>query len=79
MKSDLLFYLNLVKCMKSKHFKLNPYDPCGVNNIIEGYQITLVRVQPKMSPSISLSGMYQKSLFYAGIEPIRYIELICNF
>ena len=38
----LLFHLSLVKNLKSKYLQLNPYDPFVTNNIIEGYQMTLV-------------------------------------
>ncbi len=37
----LLYYKKFVKSLKSKGFKLNPYDPCVVNKIVEGKQITM--------------------------------------
>ena len=42
MKTDLLFYLKLVKDLKSKVLQLNIYDPCVVNKIIERDRIYLV-------------------------------------
>ena len=42
MKAALLFYLNFVKNLKSIGFKLNPYDPCVANNIVDGAQLTVV-------------------------------------
>ena len=34
MKPDLLLYLNLIKDLNPKCFKLNHFEPCGANNII---------------------------------------------
>ena len=42
MKTDLLFYLKLVKDLKSKVLQLNIYDSCVVNKIIERDRIYLV-------------------------------------
>jgi hypothetical protein len=38
-----LYYKKFVKSLKSKgfKFKLNPYDPCVANKIVEGKQITV--------------------------------------
>jgi hypothetical protein len=41
MKSALLFYHKLVADLTSLGFKLNPYDPCVANKIINGKQITI--------------------------------------
>ncbi len=41
MVAALLYYKKLVKSLKSKGFKLNPYDPCVANKIVEGRQITV--------------------------------------
>ena len=42
MKAALLFYLKLVKNLKSIGFVLNPYDPCVANKIFDGTQLTVV-------------------------------------
>ena len=41
MKSALLFYRKLVADLSSLGFKINPYDPCVANKIINGKQITI--------------------------------------
>ncbi len=41
MKSALLFYCKLVAYLTSLGFKINPYDPCVANKIINGKQITI--------------------------------------
>ena len=41
MKSALLFYCKLVANLTSLGFKINPYDPCVTNKIINGKQITI--------------------------------------
>ena len=42
MKAALIFYLKFVKNLKSIGFKLNTYDPCVTNNIVDGAQLTVV-------------------------------------
>ena len=42
MKAALLFYLKLVKNLKSIGFELNIYDPCMVNKIVDDAQLTVV-------------------------------------
>ena len=42
MKAALLFYIKFVKNLKSIGFELNPYDPCMVNKIVDGAQLTVV-------------------------------------
>ncbi len=37
----LLYYKKFVKSLKSKGFKLNPYDPCVVNKQVKGKQLTV--------------------------------------
>ncbi len=37
----LLHYKKFVKNLKSKGFKLNPYDPCVANKQVNGEQLTL--------------------------------------
>ncbi len=37
----LLSYKKFVKCLKSKVFKLNPYDPCVANKQVNGEQLTM--------------------------------------
>jgi hypothetical protein len=37
----LLYYKKFVKSLKSKGFKLNPYDPCVVNKQVKGEQLTV--------------------------------------
>ncbi len=41
MVAALLYYKKFVKSMKSKGFKLKPYNPCMANKIIEGKQLTV--------------------------------------
>lgn len=35
------YYKKFVKSMKSKGFKLNPYDPCMANKQVKGEQLTV--------------------------------------
>jgi hypothetical protein len=37
----LLYYKKFVKSLKSKGFKLNPYDPCMANKQVNGEQLTV--------------------------------------
>ncbi len=41
MKSALLFYRKLVANLTSLGYKINPYDPCVANKIINGKQMTI--------------------------------------
>ncbi len=41
MVAALLYYKKFVINLKSKEFKLNPYDPCVADKIVEGKQITV--------------------------------------
>jgi hypothetical protein len=41
MKSALLFYRKLVADLVSIGFSINPYDPCVMNKIIDGHQLTI--------------------------------------
>jgi hypothetical protein len=41
MKSALLFYRKLISELKGKGFEINPYDPCVVNNMINGSQMMM--------------------------------------
>jgi hypothetical protein len=41
MVAALLYYKKFATSLKSKGFKLNPYNPCVANKIIEGKQITV--------------------------------------
>ena len=41
MVAALLYYNKFVKSLKSKAFKLNPYDGCVANKIVKGKQITI--------------------------------------
>ncbi len=41
MKSALLFYRKLVADLTSLGYKINPYDPCVANKIINGKQMTI--------------------------------------
>ena len=42
LRSALLFYLRLVKDLQEFGFKLNPYDPCVANKVVDGSQMTVV-------------------------------------
>ncbi len=37
----LLYYKKFVKSLKSKGFKLNPYDPCVANKQVNGQQLAV--------------------------------------
>ncbi len=41
MKSALLFYRKLVAELRNMGFKINPYDPCVVNKMVNGTQMTV--------------------------------------
>ena len=41
LRSALLFYLKLVADLEGQGFRLNPYDPCVANKVIDGGQMTL--------------------------------------
>ena len=41
MKSALLFYRKLISELKGMGFEINPYDPCIVNKMINGSQMTV--------------------------------------
>ncbi len=41
MKSALLFYRKLIKELKEMGFEINPYDPCVVNKVVDGTQMTV--------------------------------------
>ena len=41
MKSALLFYRKLISELKGMGFEINPYDPCVVNKMINGSQMTV--------------------------------------
>ena len=41
LRSALLFYTKLVSDLESNGFKLNPYDPCVANKMIDGTQMTV--------------------------------------
>ena len=40
--NTLLFWEKLSRDLKSQGFKLNPYDPCVANKIVNGHQFTIV-------------------------------------
>ncbi len=41
MKSALLFYRKLISELKEMGFEVNPYNPCVVNKIVNGSQMTI--------------------------------------
>jgi hypothetical protein len=41
MKSALLFYRKLISELKGMGFEINPYDPCVVNKMVNGSQMTV--------------------------------------
>ena len=41
MVASLLYYKKFVKSLKSKGFRLNPYDPCVANKQVKGEQLTV--------------------------------------
>jgi hypothetical protein len=41
MVAALLYYKKVVKSLKAKGFKLNPYNPCVTNKIVDGKQVTV--------------------------------------
>ena len=42
LKIALLFYKKLGQDLETYGYKINPYDPCGANKFINGYQMTVV-------------------------------------
>ena len=42
MVASLLYYLKFVASLKQNEFKLNPYDPCTANRMVDGKQQTIV-------------------------------------
>ena len=42
MEASLMFYKKLRKDLEAKGFKVNPYDPCVANKMINGSQFTVV-------------------------------------
>ena len=42
MKSALDFYNKLRKDLENVGFKINPYDPCVANKMVNGKQITVI-------------------------------------
>ena len=42
LQSVLLFYKKLKKDLEGYGFKINPYDPCVANTMINGHQMTVV-------------------------------------
>ena len=42
LKSTLLLYLNLVGNLTRAGFKINPYDPCVMKNIVGGEHMVVV-------------------------------------
>ena len=42
LQSALLSYIKLGKYLETDGFKLDPYEPCVANNIIEGESLTIV-------------------------------------
>ena len=42
LKAALLFYKKFLKGLRSIGFKLNPYDPCVANRIVNGKQMTIL-------------------------------------
>jgi hypothetical protein len=41
LRGALLFYLKLLKDLEGNGFKLNPYDPCVANKMVNGKQFTM--------------------------------------
>jgi hypothetical protein len=41
MVASLLYYKKFVKSLRSRRFKLNPYDPCVANKQVDGEQLTV--------------------------------------
>jgi hypothetical protein len=41
MKSALLFYRKLIIELREMGFEVNPYDPCVVNKMVNGSQMTI--------------------------------------
>ena len=42
MVASLLYYKKFTNSLKSKSFKMNPYDPCVWNEMVNGEQLTIV-------------------------------------
>ena len=61
--STMLFYQKLTKTLLSYSFELNPYDPCVVNKMVNGEQLTVCWHQVQ-----SLSAPRSMMSFYNGLK-----------
>lgn len=68
MRSALLFYRHLVKHLKQMGFKLNPYDPCVANRMVNGSQQMVVWHVNDMK--ISHVDEFQNTLLIAKLSKI---------
>ena len=41
MVASLLYYKKFTRSLRSKGFKMNPYDPCVWNKVVDGKQLTI--------------------------------------
>jgi hypothetical protein len=77
----LLYYKKLVKSLKSKGFKLNPYDPCVANKQVNGVQLTvcfhvdnckILHFRSKaVDKTIELLQLEYKNVFEDGTKQIK--------
>ena len=76
LKSALLFYMKLIGDLKISGFKLNLYDPCVMNKIVGGEQMTVVfhmydmKVSYKIDKAITRAIEYLDGV-YPGIKAVR--------
>jgi hypothetical protein len=69
----LLYYKKFVKSLKSKGFKLNPYDPCVANKQVKGEQLTVCFHVDDCKISHLLPNVVDKTI--DGYNPNRSMSL----
>ena len=76
LRSDLLFYRNLVKDLEEYGFEINLYNPCAANKMMNGRQMTVVwhvndlKVSQKSEFEITRFADYLISI-YGGLSSSR--------
>ncbi len=90
MKSALLFYRKLISELKGMSFEENPYDPCVVNKMVNGSQMTVrwhvddLMISHTSSETISqflraLKDMYGNNLAETTGSVHDYLGMIFDF
>jgi len=94
MVASLLYYKKFVKSLRSKRFKLNPYDPCVANKQVDGEQLTVCfhvedckisHISPKVvSDTIDWLRSEYENVFENGsglmkVHPHKYLGMSLDF